>query len=207
MPRRLRVPSPRIPLPTHNRRIEKVIEKKSEQETRIATRRERVNTSLAIAANIFAIPALLIGILTYTDQRASNEESDKKEAGRVNYWWEYTEGAPPKSLIIENRSLNTAMDTVIIVNSGPNRDYDYFDIGLVQPCSKVTYDLKKNGKRVDDMDNWWDIELYFKNPAGDIWSSDEDGVLKKVKQFPDLDDDYVEKWGLTWETESLDSCA
>ncbi|MGW2857073.1 hypothetical protein ACWDAZ_35930, partial [Streptomyces sp. NPDC001215] len=168
MPRRLRHPLTRIPLQTHNRRIEKVIEQRSAEEAKIATRRERVNTALSVLANLFAIPALIIGLLTYTDQRQSDEVSAKKEAGRVNFWRDMTtednSPQPSTTLVVENRSLTSALHTIIVTKTASIGVYDYFDFSLVPPCTRETYTLGVNGKRLDAIENFGELELYFEDP-------------------------------------------
>ncbi|MFD0035425.1 hypothetical protein ACWGDS_39240 [Streptomyces sp. NPDC055059] len=205
----MRRPTPRIPLQTHNRRTEQIIERKAAEETRIASRRERMNTILSVAANLFAIPALVIGLLTYTDQRENEAATEQKEAGRVNYWWETKDDKDetPTTLVVENRSLNSAVATRLVLRTAENVSHPRFEVGFLSPCSRATFDLKSHGTEVNEMLIASDeVELYFQNPTGQIWSSNDDGVLNKESKFPTWGEDYIHRWKLRFSETGLDAC-
>jgi hypothetical protein len=209
MNRRLRRPTTRIPTQTHARRIEKVAREKAEQETRETTRREKTNTVLSVVANAFAIPALILGLLTYMDQKENNEETDRKEAGRVSYFFlagrNYLEHG---GLVIENRSLSPAWGAAI-VEEGRSPKHS-LGIGVIPACMQLRYDFDKKTAGAAGKAFFYS-SLYFYNSLGATWRAADEGT-SKVDDFPDFyddgkDKDFAEEWHLSPSYKPLDSCA
>ncbi|PJN40505.1 hypothetical protein CG747_12600 [Streptomyces sp. CB02959] len=107
--------------------------------------------------------------------------------------------------MVENRSLTSAEHAVVVTKTAPSGVYDYFDFSLVPPCTRETYDLGDNGKRLDTLEQMGELELYFQDPAGQLWKSGN-GAVTQAHSLPELGDDYAIKWKLSNKFMPLEAC-
>ncbi|MFE1989187.1 hypothetical protein [Streptomyces mirabilis] len=210
MPSRVPRPRTRIPISSHNRRAEIAVKQQAEQEKQVATRRERINTTLSLLATALALPALVIGLLTYFDQKVNEEDADKKEAARVSYFWQIDTsegwGSPSKYLTVENRGLNPATN-VVIAASPKFGKHMVFNLGTISACERVRIELGKHGAEIDEIASRLEYGMYFTSSTGQIWYNGERAEMEHRNKYPRLDTDFVEFWKLEYITESLDACA
>ncbi|MFE2962128.1 hypothetical protein ACFXKC_00270 [Streptomyces sp. NPDC059340] len=210
MPSRVPRPRTRIPISSHNRRAESAVKQQAEHEKQVATRREKINTALSLLATALALPALAIGLLTYFDQKNSEEDANKKEAARVSYFWQIDAGegwgAPSKDLAVENRGLNPATNVVIAANPKFGK-HMVFDLGTISACTRVRIELGKYGAEVDKITSRLKYGMYFTSSTGQIWFNGGKAGMERRNKYPRLDTDFINFWKLEYRTEPLEACA
>ncbi|MFJ7337871.1 hypothetical protein ACIQUU_32060 [Streptomyces sp. NPDC101116] len=166
-----------------------------------------LNTASTFLTALFAIPALILAVITYQDQKADAEEGSRKEAARITWYWIY-EGEKPTHLVVENRSLRAVYNTLINIeeDDAENRQVFFID-GTVSPCTRVSYALGKHGVEVMSELN---AEMFFTDSLGHLWRTDYSGGVhdkgeRGLKWSRGLN--KVAEWNLSPKYEDLEACA
>jgi hypothetical protein len=168
-----------------------------------------VNTGATLITALIAIPALVISLITYSDQKSDQEENNLKEAARISWYFQVDKrtGAP-ELLVFENRSLRPVYDTWLNLEDESNRNIQSFYIdGTNSPCTRTTYELKNYGKSVRmDLEK----ELFFRDTLNTWWRLGYRGGLSSYGEDVNLrlpEVDMVATWGLQPKYADLDGCA
>ncbi|MCX5266078.1 hypothetical protein [Streptomyces sp. NBC_00199] len=170
---------------------------------------EWLNTASTFFTALIAIPALILALITYQDQKASEDEDARKEASYITWYWMLGSGpdGDPTALIVENRSLRPVYTAVLNIeeDSKENRQV-YFIDDTVSPCTRVNYSLGDHGADVMVDLN---AEMFFADSLGHLWRTDYEGTLhdlgeRNLNWSRGLD--MIEEWGLSPKYEDLQAC-
>ncbi|MEU6733971.1 hypothetical protein ABZ929_12335 [Streptomyces physcomitrii] len=224
MTRRLRIPSSRTPIRTLTGKIERLTKSEDAKEKKKATRRENINTLIAVSAVLLSLPALGLTVLTYNDQKSNEEEDSVRNAGRVAAWAEWPPhtqdeyAVAPAKLVVENRSLELVQDAGVYAYSDNYTNTIDFEkvpkysigVGTLPACTRATFSFDDHRKDLKKLISHFSIELYFMDISGQLWTSLRGGGRagrEKVEVHPqNRREDLGYMWHIEPQVTLLDAC-
>ena len=124
--------------------------------------------------------ALVLSLITYLDQRNSEEDQDLKEASRISWNFYQKDDKSPLYLHIDNRSLSTARNVTLTRDRG---DWlDFFSLELAPACTRSSYELKGEADSALKQDAT-NVYLTYQDGRNNWWINDlESGVSEIEKE-------------------------
>lgn len=203
MPSRPRRANRHLPRHAQLRRAERALNRESRQEARATSRREKFNTLFTALAVLLSLPALAVSLLTYIDQRETEQTSDVKEAARINAWWAVDKKGTGNFVVV-NRTLTGVTEVTFSMGTRQPKNLHF---GYVSGCTKAIIAVSGDTDDIEVATNER-FEFSFYNTLGETWVSEASGLRKTNNPYllrygSDLDEERK----INYKEESLDSCS
>ncbi|MEU5014320.1 hypothetical protein AB0G35_29335 [Streptomyces sp. NPDC021749] len=177
-----------------------------------SSKHQRISSLTAALGVVLSLPALVLSLVTYLDQRESEHKAGLEAASKVFWYWNFdTEGEKLLSVTVENRGLTPAYRTALIVKDKKSGRIKYgYDFDLAKACSKSSYEFTgKHPEAGVDAGNA-DTELIFYDSIGRLWkSTSKEGatLISGVNESLHVHTfDAAKKWKLPFKDADLDNC-